>query len=135
MGIKRDFKDKAASSFMEYALILGVASAVLIGMNTYIKRGIQGRLKEMTDYFISPTQLVEINPTLSQTNTLSEATINNEGFLGGGAREGRSETRNIQASSSVKDIEPLFQAPVTDGESSSPPPTPVPTQSTAQGGK
>ena len=131
MAIKRNFKDKAASSFMEYALILGVASAVLIGMNTYIKRGIQGRLKEMTDYFISPTQLVEINPTLSQTNTLSEATINNEGFLGGGARERRSETRNIQASSSVKDIEPLFQAPVTSAKSGE-----VPAQSQpAQGGK
>lgn len=125
MGINGDFKGKAASSFMEYVLILGVASALLIGMNTYLKRGIQGRLKEMADYFISPTQLVEINPTLSQTNTLSEATINNQGFLGGGTRQVLLETRNIQAKSSVKDIEPPFQAPFTPAESGaviSPPP-------------
>ena len=53
MKQKRNHKRQAATSFLEYTIILGVASAVLIGMNTYVKRGIQGRLKEMTDFFIS----------------------------------------------------------------------------------
>jgi len=132
MGLKTGFKDRTASSFMEYVIILGVASALLIGMNTYLKRGLQNRLKEMTDYFISPTQLVEINPTFSQTETLSGATINNEDFIGGGTREARFETRNIQAKSSVEDIEPPFQAPFTPAESggviSPPPPQSQPPQ-------
>ena len=132
MGLKTGFKDRTASSFMEYVIILGVASALLIGMNTYLKRGLQNRLKEMTDYFISPTQLVEINPTFSQTETLSEATINNQDFIGGGTREARFETRNIQAKSSVEDIEPPFQAPFTPAESggviSPPPPQSQPPQ-------
>ena len=38
-------KNKSGVSFMEYAVILGVASTVLLGMSTYIKRGIQGRVK------------------------------------------------------------------------------------------
>lgn len=125
MGLKTGFKDKSASSFMEYVLILGVVSAILIGMNTYLKRGIQNRLKEMTDYFISNKQLVEINPTFSQTDTTSGATINNEGFIGGGTRQGLLETKNIQSKSSVEDIEPPFQAPFTPAESGaviSPPP-------------
>jgi len=142
MGIKLNFKDKAASSFMEYVIILGVASAFLIGMNTYLKRGIQARLKDMTDYFIvrdlapEKKQLVEINPTESESNTISEATLNNDLFLGGGTREERFETRNIQASSNVEDIEPLFQSPDTV----SPPPAitipsvPEPTPPPSEGG-
>lgn len=113
MGPKTDFKGRAASSFMEYVLILGVVSAVLIGMNIYLKRGIQGRLKEMTDYFISPTQLAEINDTVSQTETISDATINNEGFIGGGTRQVFLETKDIESMSTVEDIESPFQLPVT----------------------
>lgn len=119
MSPKRDFKERAASSFMEYVLILGVVSAVFTGMNTYIKRGIQGRLKEMTDYFIvgdlepEEKQLAEINPTVSQTETISDATINNEGFIGGGTRQVLLETKDIQSTSTVEDITTLFKPPVT----------------------
>lgn len=134
MGLQRGFKERAGSSFMEYVTILGVVSALLIGMNTYLKRGLQNRIKEMTDYFISPTQLVEINPTLSQTETLSEATIDNEAFLAGGTSERRFETRNIQARSSVEDIEPPFQAPFAPAESGEVTLPPPPQSQPAQGG-
>src|SRR3989338_5151144 len=102
MNPKTDFKKRAASSFMEYVLILGVVSAVLIGMNTYIKRGMQNRLKEMTDYFISPTQLEELYKTTSQTDTTSNVTINNAGFIGGGARQVLLETKDIESMSTVE---------------------------------
>lgn len=49
----RKNKHKCGSAFMEYAIILGVASLVLVTMNIYTKRGVQGKIKDMSDYFIS----------------------------------------------------------------------------------
>lgn len=47
------FKPKSkASATTEYALILGTVFLSLIGMNTYLKRGIQARVKDLTTHFI-----------------------------------------------------------------------------------
>lgn len=113
MNLKRNPKNQAATSFLEYVLILGVASAVLMGMSTYVKRGMQGRLKEMTDYFISNEQLVEINPTTSNSNTLSKTTLDSQSFRGGGKRQTLADTKEISSKSSVKYREPIFIAPLT----------------------
>lgn len=59
----RKLHKKAADSLTEYALILGIVSLALVGMNTYIKRGVQGRIKDMADNFISRRQVVETDPT------------------------------------------------------------------------
>ena len=98
--------NKSASSFMEYTIILGVVSAVLIGMNTYVKRGVQARLKEMTDYFISNEQVVEVNPTAtttSSTNRLTNSTANGQTFIGGGTSNQVLETISINATSTSED--------------------------------
>lgn len=113
---RKNPKNQTAASFLEYTIILGVVSALLMGMNTYVKRGIQGRLKEMTDYFISNEQLVEVNPTSSESKTTSKATSNNQSFLGGGNRQRQSETRDISAKSSVEFREPIFVAPFTSAK-------------------
>lgn len=52
-----------ADALIEYALVLGIVSLALIGMNTYIKRGVQGRIKSMADNFISKEQVIEADPT------------------------------------------------------------------------
>jgi Flp pilus assembly pilin Flp len=80
---------KRGSTFMEYAMILGVVSAVFIGMNTYIKRGLQGRLKEMTDFFIGREQVTEINPTgRTRVNTDTDSSINEDRrLISGGSSE------------------------------------------------
>lgn len=41
-----------ASATTEYALILGTVFLSLIGMNIYLKRGIQARVKDLTTHFI-----------------------------------------------------------------------------------
>jgi Flp pilus assembly pilin Flp len=75
---------KRGSTLMEYAMILGVVSVVFIGMNTYIKRGLQGRLKEMTDFFIGREQVTKINPTgltrgcSTRVNTDTNSSINED---------------------------------------------------------
>ncbi len=117
MSYKLRNKTQAGSSFLEYAIILGVISAVLMGMNTYIKRGIQARLKEMTDYFISSEQVVELNPTTSSQDTVVNATLNNASLIGGGQTLDLSEIKNIHSTSLVEDVETPFQPPfVESGE-------------------
>lgn len=74
---------KRGLAFAEYAIVLGTLSAVIMGMNIYIKRGIQGRMKEMTDFFIGKDQIVEINPSVRtdmKTDMLSD--VNEERRLG-----------------------------------------------------
>lgn len=100
---------KRASSFMEYAIVLGVISAVLVGMNTYVKRGMQGRLKEMTDYFISSQQLTEIYSTESTSDSITDTAIDKQAFIGGGTKTVLTEARDVQAQSTAQDKEaPLF---------------------------
>jgi hypothetical protein len=41
-----------ASAITEYALILGTVFLSLVGMNIYLKRGIQARVKDLTTHFI-----------------------------------------------------------------------------------
>jgi len=63
MMIPLPYNNKAANALMEYAIIIGVVTMALIAMNVYVKRGVQGKLKDMTDYFIGAEQAVDSNPT------------------------------------------------------------------------
>lgn len=88
---------KSASIFMEYAMVIAVVSLAIVTMNIYMKRGMQGRLKEMTDYFISNEQLVEIDPVTSDSNTTTDTTTVEDTNIGGGtmlALLDRSETNS-----------------------------------------
>jgi len=40
---------KKAQSLTEYAILIGIVTAALIAMQIYIKRGIQGRIKDLAD--------------------------------------------------------------------------------------
>ena len=46
--MRRLFSKKAQST-LEYAILIAVIVGALIGMQTYVKRGLQGRLKVATD--------------------------------------------------------------------------------------
>ena len=41
--------NKRAQSTLEYAILIAVVVGALIGMQTYVKRGLQGRLRVATD--------------------------------------------------------------------------------------
>ena len=41
--------NKKAQSTLEYAILIAVVVGALIGMQTYVKRGLQGRLRTATD--------------------------------------------------------------------------------------
>lgn len=132
MNLKKNHKKQAAASFLEYAIILGVVSVVLIGMNTYIKRGIQGRLKEMTDYFISDQQVVEVNPTAttnSSVDRLADATVNGKTLIGGGTSSYLLETTDISATIRVEDKDvPASPGSIIPAEEGGAPPIVPPKQ-------
>ncbi len=97
---------KRGSSFMEYVIVIGIVSLLLTGMNIYIKRGIQAKLKDMTDYFITNKQEAEINPstiTESQSNAGYSSNLDTQLLLGGGSRVTLSDSASISAASRTID--------------------------------
>ena len=63
-------KKNRAQSLSEYAVVLGLVSVALVSMQVYIKRGMQGRLRDMANQ-ISPVQYERANATANYTITRS----------------------------------------------------------------
>ena len=49
MGVSR----KRAQSIAEYAILLALVSSIFLGMQVYVKRGMQGRLKDASDSIVN----------------------------------------------------------------------------------
>lgn len=84
LGAKKDlFLEERGQNLTEVALIIGIVGLVLIGMQTYFTRGIQGKLKGLTDKMIGTEQSVyqqdvsgyEVNTSNSQSIQDSVATL------------------------------------------------------------
>lgn len=53
-------KNKKAQSVAEYVIILGLVVATVVAMQTYVKRGMQGRIREAVDYVENPTDVTGV---------------------------------------------------------------------------
>ena len=76
-------KNRKAGIFMEYAIMLGAIAMVFVAMNTYVKRGYQARLKDMTDYFVGTEQAdTQDSEALAESKTTveQEATLRKQGL-------------------------------------------------------
>jgi hypothetical protein len=62
-----------AQSLSEYAIIIGLVSLALVSMTVYMKRGLQGHLRDMANQ-ISPRQY-ESNSTESHYNTTKTSQV------------------------------------------------------------
>lgn len=91
LGVRKNlFLTDRGQNLTDVALIIGIFSLVLIGMQTYFTRGIQGKLKGLTDKMIGSEQSVyqqdisgyTINTSGSQTIQDSVATLRQS--IGGG---------------------------------------------------
>jgi len=68
---------------IDLALVIGVVGLVLIGMEVYIKRSVQGKVRDVTDYIISGSQ--SAGDAVNQTSTLNvDSTMTVKEFKGGG---------------------------------------------------
>ena len=84
----RRMKYKFGSSLIEFTLILGIVTLSLIAMQTYVRRGVEGKTKDLADHFIHSDQQgsLESNPdaiSFSATNTNYESKSIAKGSLGG----------------------------------------------------
>lgn len=53
-------KNKKAQSVAEYVIVLGLVVATVVAMQTYVKRGIQGRVRDAVDYVENPAELTGV---------------------------------------------------------------------------
>jgi uncharacterized protein (UPF0333 family) len=70
---------RRGQSTLEYAIIIGVVVGALIMMQVYVKRGLQGRVKQATDEIGD-----QFSPTASTSTTTINSTVNStENVFGG----------------------------------------------------
>jgi hypothetical protein len=67
--------NRRAQSITECAIVVGVMAAAFLAIQVYIKRGVQGKVKDMTDAMLPPgtvandvRQLSQINPLIPMLN-------------------------------------------------------------------
>ncbi len=58
----RILRNKKAQTTAEYAVLIGLVVAALLAMQVYVKRGLQGRLRDATD------RVATQNPEVGMTN-------------------------------------------------------------------
>jgi hypothetical protein len=63
---------RRGQSIWEYAIVIVLASLAFIAMSTYFRRGVQGRLKDLSDSQIAPLQYTS-GQTKSDTVTATKA--------------------------------------------------------------
>lgn len=76
------FKNKRAQSTLEYAVLIIIVIGALLTIQVYIKRGVQGRLKQATDDI--GTQFSPGNTNFKKTMRTNARTA--ESFAGGVTR-------------------------------------------------
>ncbi|MEI8012178.1 MAG: hypothetical protein WCI27_06830 [Candidatus Omnitrophota bacterium] len=80
-------KTRRGQSVLEYAILMVIIIAALLTLQTYIKRGIQGRLKQATDDVgdqyttATPANFYKSVKTRSSTQENSLKGINNTGLM------------------------------------------------------
>jgi len=89
---------RRAQSTAEYAIVIGLVIAAAVAMQTYVKRGIQGKVRDATDYtdpdavgkFGVGGTLVQYEPQYNITTenmvTKQTGTEDEETFTGGGVK-------------------------------------------------
>ena len=77
---------RRGQNLVDLALIIGVVGLVFIGMEGYIKRSVQGKIKNLTDYIVSDKQSTEVDPVDRQSSFSLDSTMKSEEFKGGGRK-------------------------------------------------
>lgn len=112
-------KRPRASIIMEYAIILSVALAAMTTMSIYVKRGFQGKIRGLTDYFISNEQVSDSNPkstTVRDADSLDNMVVTSEGFTGGGVKVVTKTRKSSVAVSTLIDEDRDYTASITPGD-------------------
>jgi hypothetical protein len=84
--VKTVFSLDRGQSVIEIALLIGIIGLVVIGMEAYLRRGMQGKVKSLTDYIISDQQAPDEDAADTESSTSLKSTMTNQELLGGGRK-------------------------------------------------
>ena len=87
---------RRGQNLVDLALLIGIVGLVVIGMETYVRRSVQGKVKDLTDYIVSDQQVPDEDATDRQSSTSLKSTMTTEEFKGGG------KSLKVQESSTYK---------------------------------
>jgi hypothetical protein len=73
-------------NLVDLALIIGVVGLVFIGMEAYIRRSVQRKVKDLADYIISDKQSAEEDAVARISTFTLDSTMQSKEFQGGGRR-------------------------------------------------
>ena len=65
-------RKRLSQSLAEYAILLAIISLALLAMQTYIKRGMQGRLRDLADQIAPVEEHYEDGQTVSSYTSLEQ---------------------------------------------------------------
>ncbi len=92
--------NKKGQNTLEYAIVIAVIVAALIAMQTYIKRGIQGKMKASTDDIGE-----QYSPQNTNGNTTTSLTASSsETITGGAAPSTATNTTQVQNRSTNENV-------------------------------
>jgi len=69
---------RTAQTLLEYAVIISIVMAAFVAMQVYIKRGVQGRVKDLADNYIGEKHYAS-GLSKSEYKTEAEATMRKSG--------------------------------------------------------
>lgn len=107
-------KTSKAQSVLEYAIVISCIAAALLVMQVYIKRGLQGKLRQAGDSFgqqydpkntetVSPTIMTYKSNTITTVVNKSEQEFYNDCVANGGNQEDCKKKYDIDDDKSIKD--------------------------------
>ena len=83
----RILRSKKAQSTAEYAILIGLVVAALIAMQTYVKRGLNAKMRDATDTFATTVGMgntSQYEPYYMQQNVTTTQTQNENEFVARG---------------------------------------------------
>lgn len=90
---------KRAQSLIEYSLILAILGAALVGMQVYMKRGIQGVVKTAADQLGTQEGAQVLINFKRQTNSVTATTGSRAGAVATHISAGGTQTRDTSITS------------------------------------
>jgi len=100
--------NRKALAPLQYLLLISIVGLALTGMNVYLRRSIQARVRDLTDAFIGDAQLESLNNMESEV--VNKAIFSNVNVIkaeniGGGINIASSISTNIAYDSSSTDLD------------------------------
>jgi len=105
--------NRSGNTVVEYAIILGIVILAFSTMNIYIKRGVQGRVKDMADGYIGSGEPMQASNTnvkaisTSATNSVADSSYTVQDLSGGARELVLSEQSSVSAVSRTEDMKKI----------------------------